>query len=56
MINVKNELQYMLVLGLLEKLAGDGLLTDGELGTAKRLAVEKYRPQTVWESCWIIPN
>lgn len=49
MINVKNELQYMLVVSLLEWLAHDGLMTIDELEIAKRLAAEKYRPQTVWE-------
>lgn len=48
-MNVKNELQYRLVTGLLEKLAGDGFLSGSELSTAQRLAAEKYRPQTVWE-------
>ncbi len=49
MINVKNELQYLLVIKLLEDMTCAGFLTDGELVIAKRLAIEKYRPATVWE-------
>ena len=49
MINVKNELQYLLVIKLLDDMACDGFLTDDEVVIAKRLAVEKYRPATVWE-------
>ena len=30
-------------------MAQAGLLTTEELSIAKRLAVEKYRPSTVWE-------
>ncbi|MCI5929214.1 MAG: hypothetical protein MRZ73_11905 [Pseudoflavonifractor capillosus] len=48
-MNVQNELRYLLAVDLLEKLAADGFLTDEELATAKRLAVEKYRPTSVWE-------
>lgn len=49
MINVKNELQYLLIIKLLEDMTCAGFLTDDELTAAKRLAVEKYRPSTVWE-------
>ena len=49
MINVKSEIQYILVTRTLEDMAQVGFLTAEELTTAKRLAVEKYRPSTVWE-------
>lgn len=49
MINVKNEIQYILVSRLLEDMAQAGFLTAEELATAQRLAVEKYCPSTVWE-------
>ncbi len=49
MINVKSEIQYILVTRTLEDMAQAGFLTAEELRTAKRLAVEKYRPSTVWE-------
>ena len=49
MINVKNEIQYILVTRTLTDMAQAGFLTSDELGMAKRLAVQKYRPSTVWE-------
>ena len=49
MINVKNEIQYLLVRKLLNDMAQAGFLTADELSVALRLAVEKYRPSTVWE-------
>jgi len=49
MINVKNELQYILVVELLEKAAAAGFMNAEELGYAKRLAAKKYSPETVWE-------
>ena len=49
MINVKNEIQYLLVSRLLNDMAQAGLLTADELSIAQRLAAEKYRPSTVWE-------
>lgn len=49
MLDVKNEMRYILVTRLLEKAAGAGLLLPEELRAAKRLAWDKYRPQTVWE-------
>lgn len=49
MINVKSEIQYILVTRALEGMAQAGFLTMEELTTAKRLAVEKYRPSAVWE-------
>ncbi len=49
MINVKNELQYLLVVELLEKAAAAGFMDDDELDYAKRLAARKYSPETVWE-------
>ena len=49
MINVKNELQYLLVVQTLENAAHEGLLSAEELTAAKRFAAMKYRPATVWE-------
>ena len=49
MINAKNEIQYILVTKVLEDMAEAGFLSDEELAIAKRLAVKKYRPATVWE-------
>ena len=50
MIDVKNEMRYILVTRLLEQAAMAGLLSAEELCTAKRLALERYHPATVWES------
>lgn len=49
MMNVKNEIQYILVTRTLEDMAQAGFLTAEELTVAKCLAVEKYRPSAVWE-------
>ena len=49
MIDVKNEMRYILVTRLLEQAAEAGLLSAEELWAAKRLALERYRPVTVWE-------
>lgn len=49
MINVKSEIQYILVTRTLEDMAQAGFLTAEELRAVKRLAVEKYRPSAVWE-------
>ncbi len=49
MIDAKSEIQYILVTRLLTDMARAGFLTDEELAAAKHLAVEKYRPSTVWE-------
>lgn len=49
MINVRNEIRYILVTRTLTGMAQAGFLTSEELGVAKRLAVRKYRPSTVWE-------
>ena len=49
MIDTKSELRYILLTRLLEKAAAAGLLTLAELYAAKRLALERYRPATVWE-------
>ena len=49
MINVKDEIQYLLVSKLLDDMAQAGFLTADELSVAPRLAVEKYRPSTGWE-------
>ena len=48
MIDTKSELRYILLTRLLERAAA-GLLTLDELYAAKRLARDKYHPQTVWE-------
>lgn len=49
MMDVKQELQYRLAVRMLEHLSENGFLRAEELAYAKRLAREKYRPQTVWE-------
>ena len=49
MINVKNEIQYILVTRVLTDMTQAGFMTAEELTTAKQLAAEKYRPLTVWE-------
>ena len=49
MINAKNEIQYFLVTQVLENMVQAGFLSDEEFAAAKRLAVRKYRPSTVWE-------
>lgn len=49
MMNVRSEIQYILVTRTLENMAQAGFLTAEELIAAKRLAVEKYRPAAVWE-------
>lgn len=49
MINVKNEIQYLIVSRLLGDMAQEGFLTADELTTAQRLVVEKYHPNAVWE-------
>lgn len=41
-MDVKAELQYLLVIDLLERMARDGLLKPRELTCAKRLAKDKY--------------
>ena len=56
-MEIRNELRYLLSVGLwermavrmLEHLTEIGLLSAEELSYAKRLAGEKYSPQTVWE-------
>ena len=49
MIDVKNEMQYLLVTRTLDGLAQAGFLSEEELAVAKGLVVERYRPATVWE-------
>ena len=49
MINVKKELQYILVIRTLEDMAQAGFLTAEELAIAKHLAVAKYHPSAVGE-------
>jgi len=44
MIDVKNEMRYILVTRLLEQAAEAGLLSAEELWAAKRLALESRRP------------
>lgn len=48
-MNVKSELQYRLVLDLLDRLAAEGLLTEDERAAAGHLATFRYHPRTVWE-------
>ena len=48
-MNVKSEIQYILVTRTLEGMAQAGFLTAEELTIAKHLAMEKYRPSAVWE-------
>ncbi len=49
MIDVRNEIQYIIVARLLDGMAREGFLTADELASAQRLAVERYRPAAVWE-------
>ena len=49
MVNVKSEIQHILVTRTLEDMAQAGFLTAEELTIAKHLAMEKYRPSAVWE-------
>lgn len=49
MMNVKSEIQYILITRTLEDMAQAGFLTAEELTAAKRLAMEKYHPSAVWE-------
>ena len=49
MINVKNEMRYLLVTRTLEAMTQAGFLSDAELAVAKGLALERYQPATVWE-------
>ena len=48
-MNTKAELEYLLVVDLLERMSRDGLLSDRELKTAKSLVEVKYRPVFVCE-------
>ena len=49
MIDTRSELRFILLTQLMEKAAAAGLLTPEELYAVRRLAWDKYRPQTVWE-------
>lgn len=49
MMDAKKELQYRLAVQMLGHLFQNDRLTAEELTYAKRLAMEKYQPQTVWE-------
>lgn len=40
-MEIRNELRYLLSVGLWERMAADGLLTKEELARAKRLSVER---------------
>ena len=44
-MEIRNELRYLLSVGLWERMAADGLLTKEELARAKRLSAERYRPE-----------
>lgn len=46
-VNVKNELQYLLVTDLLERAAEAGFMTADELAAAKNLAAEKYLTENI---------
>lgn len=46
-MNVKNELQYLLVTNLLERAAEAGFMTAAELAAAKDLALEKYLAENI---------
>ena len=41
-MNVKNELQYLLIKDLLERADEAGFMTEDEMAAAKSLAEEKY--------------
>ena len=45
MSNIKTELQYRIALGILGQMCSAGLVQEAE--TIRRLAAEKYRPETV---------
>ena len=49
MINVKNEIQFAIVTRTLKDMAQAGFLKADELTHAKRLAVERFQPENVWE-------
>ena len=49
MMEIRNELRYLLSVGLWERMGADGLLTQEELARAKRLSAERYPPGNVWE-------
>lgn len=47
MSNIKTELQYRIALGILGQMCSSGLVNGQEAETIRRLAAEKYRPETV---------
>lgn len=47
MSNIKTELQYWIAMGILGQMCSAGLVNDQEAETIRRLAAEKYRPETV---------
>ena len=55
MSNIKTELQYRIALGILGQMCSAGLVNDQEAETIRRLAAEKYRPETVRGLKWIFP-
>ena len=47
MSNIKTELQYRIALGILGQMCSSGLVNGQEAETIRRLAAERYRPETV---------
>lgn len=47
MSSARAELQYRIALGILGQMRTVGFVTDQEAETIRRLAEEKYRPETV---------
>lgn len=47
MNSARGELQYRIALGILGQMRSAGFVTDQEAETIRRLAEEKYRPETV---------
>ncbi len=44
MIHVQNEIKYRVAVGMLQKLAEDGLLTEDEFSVAHNVVVNRYCP------------
>ena len=47
-MEIRNELRYLLSVGLWERMAADGLLTKEALARAQRVAADRYRPGNGW--------
>lgn len=47
MSNIKNRTAIPVALGILGQMCSAGLVNDQEAETIRRLAAEKYRPETV---------